>query len=231
MDKFILPVDLLSELCSIVTTAKKEIFVACPFPEIHHHFKRALKEKQTHKDILITFLYGKTTNNSDYKLKDEDFEFLKSFPNIRIIYHKRLHAKFYANENVALITTLNLNHTSSNNNIEYGIKFSGDSHPLSIQIKDFFNSIVTEGILIYQSPETFGLPNPESLSNYNKRLDEIKSQYPNAYEKWTKEDDEKLEILFCERKTIKELSEIFQRQPNAIVSRISKLELTEKYGT
>lgn len=53
--------------------------------------------------------------------------------------------------------------------------------------------------------------------------------FSNAYEKWTVEDDEKLEILFCEGKTVKELTEIFQRKPGAIRSRIKKLELKEKY--
>ena len=53
----------------------------------------------------------------------------------------------------------------------------------------------------------------------------------NAYEKWTIEDDEKLEILFCEGKKVKELSEIFKRNNGAIRSRIKKLELKEKYGS
>ncbi len=53
--------------------------------------------------------------------------------------------------------------------------------------------------------------------------------YPNAYEKWTSEDDEKLELLYCEGKTIKELSELFGRNNGAIRSRINKLELKEKY--
>ena len=40
----------------------------------------------------------------------------------------------------------------------------------------------------------------------------------------------KLESLWCEGKSIAELSDIFQRNPGAIESRIGKLELTEKYG-
>ena len=52
----------------------------------------------------------------------------------------------------------------------------------------------------------------------------------NAYEKWTAENDEKLELLFCEGKNIKELSEIFKRNNGAIRSRIRKLELKEKYS-
>jgi len=52
----------------------------------------------------------------------------------------------------------------------------------------------------------------------------------NAYERWTAEDDEKLELLFCEEKTVKELMDIFARNKGAIESRIKKLELMEKYN-
>lgn len=51
----------------------------------------------------------------------------------------------------------------------------------------------------------------------------------NAYKPWTKEDDEQLEQLFCEGKTVPELMAIFARNEGAIESRIKKLELREKY--
>ena len=54
-------------------------------------------------------------------------------------------------------------------------------------------------------------------------------EHPKAYMPWTKEEDEQLEILFCEGKSIKDLSKIFQRNKGGIVSRIKKLELKEKY--
>ncbi|EKT4550855.1 hypothetical protein JE952_002514 [Flavobacterium psychrophilum] len=62
-------------------------------------------------------------------------------------------------------------------------------------------------------------------------IEEIRKSVPNAYEKWTITDDEKLEKLFCEQKTVNELSEIFKRKKGAIESRIKKLELKEKYGS
>jgi hypothetical protein len=36
--------------------------------------------------------------------------------------------------------------------------------------------------------------------------------------------------MWCEGATTKELAANFQRKPNAITSRIKKLELVEKYG-
>ncbi len=55
--------------------------------------------------------------------------------------------------------------------------------------------------------------------------------HKNAYEKWTTENDKKLELLFCEGKTITELSKIFGRNNGAIKSRIQKLKLKEKHGS
>lgn len=60
-------------------------------------------------------------------------------------------------------------------------------------------------------------------------VDEIRKTHAQAYEPWTKEDDDKLELYFCEGKKMKELTKIFGRSGGAINSRIKKLELKEKY--
>jgi (p)ppGpp synthase/HD superfamily hydrolase len=67
------------------------------------------------------------------------------------------------------------------------------------------------------------------LSEPTYSIKACRVNYPNAYMPWTQEDDDKLEQLFCEGKTTKELSEIFQRKQGAIRSRVKKLELEEKY--
>ena len=59
--------------------------------------------------------------------------------------------------------------------------------------------------------------------------EEIRKTYPNAYMPWTLEDDEKLELLYCERTSISTLSKVFGRKRGAILSRIKKLELSDKY--
>jgi hypothetical protein len=61
-------------------------------------------------------------------------------------------------------------------------------------------------------------------------VEKIRQTYRQAYLPWSKEDDDKLELLFCEGKKIKELSLIFGRNNGAIDSRIKKLELKEKYN-
>lgn len=61
-------------------------------------------------------------------------------------------------------------------------------------------------------------------------VEEIRKKHRNAYKKWTKEEDNNLELHFCEKKPIDELCSIFGRNKGAIKSRIEKLELKLKYG-
>ena len=61
---------------------------------------------------------------------------------------------------------------------------------------------------------------------YTKSEKQLVNQ--NAYEKWSDDDDTKLEKLFYDGKNILELSELLKRNEGAIRSRIKKLELKEK---
>ncbi|WP_372364864.1 hypothetical protein [Candidatus Uabimicrobium sp. HlEnr_7] len=60
-----------------------------------------------------------------------------------------------------------------------------------------------------------------------KKLEIIRGKYPKAYQKWSLEDDLKLEQKFQEDTNIKNLAEEFQRQPGAIRARLKKLRLIE----
>ncbi len=59
-------------------------------------------------------------------------------------------------------------------------------------------------------------------TDYHKRLNQIKEEFPNAYEPWNEEEDEKLKKLFSKNVPIQTLARIFKRQPNAIRSRLKK---------
>lgn len=64
----------------------------------------------------------------------------------------------------------------------------------------------------------------------NYSVDEARKKNSNAYQPWTKEDDDRLEVLFADGADVKQLCEEFGRNKGAIVSRINKLELKEIYG-
>lgn len=58
----------------------------------------------------------------------------------------------------------------------------------------------------------------------NERLASIKQRYPKAYDKWRAEEDALLEQKYKEGTSLENLAAIFQRQPGAITSRLSKLK-------
>lgn len=55
-------------------------------------------------------------------------------------------------------------------------------------------------------------------------------KHPNYLKPWTEDDDSRLERLWCEGMSVKDLAVLFGRNPGAIDARIEKLELIEKYG-
>jgi hypothetical protein len=56
-----------------------------------------------------------------------------------------------------------------------------------------------------------------------ERLAKIQQRYPRAYEKWSVEEEERIERLYKEGKTIREIAADCHRQPNAIKSRLERL--------
>jgi len=65
----------------------------------------------------------------------------------------------------------------------------------------------------------------ESPIDYCKRMERIKKKYPNAYQKWTVENDASLAALHGEGVGVTDMAKHFKRQPSAIRSRLSKLRL------
>lgn len=62
------------------------------------------------------------------------------------------------------------------------------------------------------------------------KLDETRKKHANAYRPWTSEQDDELTVMYCENAGIKEMAKRFGRNEGAIMARIIKLELEEKYG-
>jgi hypothetical protein len=106
----------------------------------------------------------------------------------------------------------------------------------SIRVKDGFS---TNSIKIFdESLEKFNAILNKITSKFNElkqqksktyTFTEKREKHNNAYAKWSQENDNQLERLFCEGKTVSQLSKIFGRNEGAIKSRINKLELKRKY--
>ena len=74
------------------------------------------------------------------------------------------------------------------------------------------------------------MPNIEELEQdrkvpYIEKIAKIREQYPRAYEPWSAEEDEQLQLRYSQQASIKVLAAEFQRQPGAIQSRLKKLGL------
>lgn len=60
-------------------------------------------------------------------------------------------------------------------------------------------------------------------------VEEVRTQYKDAYKPWTLELDKELTVMFCEGVTAKDMAKHFGRTRGAITSRIKKLELKDLY--
>src|SRR6185312_2890824 len=121
MAKFITGNQLNTEVEKIFEQASSHIILISPYIKLHDRFASTLREKKGDPNIEMMVVFGK--NEADYSrsMSPVDFNFFKEFPNIEIRYEKRLHAKYYANESTAILTSMNLYDYSQDNNIEAGV--------------------------------------------------------------------------------------------------------------
>jgi hypothetical protein len=113
--------ELNADLERIFETAHEYLVLISPYIKLHERYASVLKEKKETPDLKITIVFGKNEEDISKSMKVTDFNFFKDFPNIEIRYEKRLHAKYYANEEAAILTSMNLYNYSQNNNIEAGV--------------------------------------------------------------------------------------------------------------
>src|SRR6185312_1652260 len=100
--------DLNAELGKIFKYAEEYLYLISPYIKLHNRYSSELKEKINNAELKIVIVFGKNEDDISKSMKQEDFNFFKQFPNIEIRYEKRLHAKYYANENLAILTSMNL---------------------------------------------------------------------------------------------------------------------------
>jgi hypothetical protein len=96
---------------------------------------------------------------------------------------------------------------------------------------EFIERMITSGDILYKqisTKEETIEPKKEDVSQKIKKTysqEAIRAEFPNAYALWSLDDDERLTELYQSGKTVKELVQIFQRNPGAIQSRLKKLKL------
>ncbi|NDP22203.1 MAG: hypothetical protein GZ091_14145 [Paludibacter sp.] len=111
------------KLTDIIWEAKKELIILSPFIRLDDYCKSIFKKLKNNPELEIIIVFGKNEGETQRSLTPADLELFKEFSNITIIYCSNLHAKYYANESEALLTSLNLLGKSMTGNVEYGISF------------------------------------------------------------------------------------------------------------
>jgi len=101
-----------------------------------------------------------------------------------------------------------------------------ESHRILVSEEDFeeFKDTLIRCLNGYRK-----LKYPQRDENEHFPFAKIREKYPKAYMSWTADEDNNLEILYCEGKSVGELALMFERKKGAIESRIKHLGLREKY--
>src|SRR5690242_8544337 len=113
--------ELNAKLEDLFESANQYLILISPYIKLHNRYASVLQAKIDNPYLEIKIVFGKNENDFSKSMKQGDFKFFKGFPNIEIRYEKQLHAKYYANEDYAILTSMNLYNYSQDNNIEAGV--------------------------------------------------------------------------------------------------------------
>jgi hypothetical protein len=142
MAKFLTGNELNAELEKLFDRADEQLILISPYIKLHDRYASTLRTKKDNPKVKIIIVFGKNEEDLSRSMMQDDFNFFKDFLNIEIRYEKRLHAKYYANEFSAILTSMNLYNFSQDNNIEAGVLTKATS--LSSLASNLVNSVIGE---------------------------------------------------------------------------------------
>ncbi|MGO2102879.1 MAG: phospholipase D family protein [Psychroflexus halocasei] len=195
MANFLKGNDLNAELERLFEAAEYNIILISPYIKLHERYKSSLLTKLNNDELKITVLFGKNEDDFSKSMKQEDFDFFKQLPNVEILYEKRLHAKYYANERKAILTSMNLYGFSQNNNIEAGVVMenkSSRSNNLDEETWAYFEIVLQQAELLYSKEPVYEKKNFLSSKKYLRseiKIDKLSEFFNNKkYQKTLKKD-------------------------------------------
>ena len=115
MVKFLTTTNTSAKIEKIIQQAKKEVTLITAYLKLAQTFYDRLIEAD-YRNVNIRLVYGK-----EEKLKKEDLEKIKKLKNLELRFCENLHAKCYFNENLMVLTSMNLHQFSQSNNREMGV--------------------------------------------------------------------------------------------------------------
>ncbi len=125
----------------IIRNANDFIVIISPYVKIDKtYIDRLLEAEQKNVEIILVF--GKEN------MRDFEKDKFQSFQNINIYFLANLHAKCYLNENIALITSMNLYGYSEENNREMGIEINRNENLVMLTLERIIVTNVAKGLLV-----------------------------------------------------------------------------------
>lgn len=121
MSKFLTGSSLVDAIDAIIWEAQKTLLIVSPYIKLDDHFKKLFNKHKENHELNMILVFGKNENSLHKSLNKGDFDYFKEFRNISIVHVPNLHAKYYGNEFMGVITSINLYDYSFINNIEFGV--------------------------------------------------------------------------------------------------------------
>lgn len=119
--KFLTGKELEGKIGDIIWEAERNLMIVSPYFKLDSYFKKLFDNHAKNPKLHIVILFGKNEQKVSKSLSEEDFDYFKKFLNISIIYVPNLHAKYYGNDKMGVLTSVNMYDYSFLNNIEFGV--------------------------------------------------------------------------------------------------------------
>jgi hypothetical protein len=126
MSKFITGKELETAVDKIIWDAEDQLIIVSPYIKLDDHFKKLFDKHLNNPKVHIKIIFGKNEGQVNKSFNKNDLEYFKRFQNISIVYVQNLHAKYYANENIGVLTSINLYDYSFKHNIEFGVLYENN---------------------------------------------------------------------------------------------------------
>lgn len=132
MAEFLTTKQIAAQLEQIIVDAKQQLFLVSPYIKADRQIRERLaSQANSNSEVRISVIYGKK------ELPAKEWDWLKDLPSVELRFRQDLHAKCYLNEQVALVTSMNLYDFSEVNNDEMGILVSAkDDRQLYNKVRD-----------------------------------------------------------------------------------------------
>lgn len=143
----------------IIMKAAHRLILVSPYLKISETFMERLQEA-ARRNVEITVIYGKD------ELKPGEMQKLGDLDNLSLHFHKNLHAKCFLNEDMMIITSMNVHEFSEKTNREMGV----------LVRKDEDNNIYNEALAEVQSILDSAVEIRETKSKPNRQLNTQQSK-------------------------------------------------------